>query len=359
MSDSTKPRSVNQQSLTATTFVEIVGTLVEDFDVIDVLTRLTSHCIELLGAAAAGILLADGNGDLRVIGASSEQIELLELFQIQNHEGPCLDCYKTGKIVDYASLDSDSPWPQFATQSVRAGFPSVCAVPLRLNNLTLGCLNLFMAEPVALPTSDIALAQALADVASIAIAHHRSTHQPHISDDHLHHALTSRIAIEQAKGMIAAQQEGDMHAAFARLRTFAADHHRGLTDVAEALVAGNLEVESLTSTDDPPRTAVNPDHSGYTAHRSADEDRQVIHPHGELDMATSTACIDAALAPDDVTLVVDLSGITFMDCSAYGAFVAARRELERLGGTLTLRNPTGQPARLLALITRLFGRIAQ
>jgi anti-anti-sigma factor len=226
-------------------------------------------------------------------------------------------------------------------------------VPLRLNRRTLGCLNLFIAEPVALPISDVALAQALADVASIAISHHPSSRPPGISDDHLHHALTSRIAIEQAKGMIAAHDKGDMHAAFARLRTFAADHHRGLTDVAEALVAGTLAVESLTPTIDPRPTAGNPDHSALAPHLLTQDGDQVIHPRGELDMATSTACIDACFATGYGTLVVDLSEVTFMDCSAYGAFVAAHLELERQGGTLTLRNPTGQPARLLALITQL------
>jgi anti-anti-sigma factor len=226
----------------------------------------------------------------------------------------------------------------------------VCAVPLRLNGLTLGCLNLFMAEPVALPTSDIALAQALADVASIAITHHRSTHPDGGSDDHLHHALTSRIAIEQAKGMIAAHNEGDMHAAFARLRSFAADHHRGLTDVAEALVAGTLAVDSLTPTITPPPTAGNPDDATFTAHISTEDRDQVVHLHGELDMATRRSFFDACAATGVDAVIVDLSAVTFMDCNAFGAFVAARLELQKRGGTLTLLNPTGQPARLLDLI---------
>ncbi len=93
MTDDAAGRANDKQTLTATTFVEIVDALVGDFDVIDVLTTLSSRCVELLDAAAAGILLADLSGRLRVIGASTEQIGLLELFQIQNDEGPCLDCY--------------------------------------------------------------------------------------------------------------------------------------------------------------------------------------------------------------------------------------------------------------------------
>ena len=156
MSDDAHQRSLNRNALTAVTFVEIVDTLVDDFDVIDVLTVLTSRSVELLEAAAAGILLADTAGHLRVMAASTEQIELLELFQIQNDEGPCLDCFHTGAVVVNADLATPSPWPQFAAESVRAGFPSVCAVPLRLKDVILGCLNLFMSAPVSLSAADVA-----------------------------------------------------------------------------------------------------------------------------------------------------------------------------------------------------------
>ena len=149
MSNDALARAAARQTLTATTFVEIVDTLVGDFDVIEVLTLLTSRGVELLDAAAAGILLADGDGHLRVIGASTEQIQLLELFQVQSHEGPCLDCFHTGQVVVRSDLDIPSPWPQFATVCTAAGFASVCALPLRLNAHILGCLNMFTSEPGA------------------------------------------------------------------------------------------------------------------------------------------------------------------------------------------------------------------
>ena len=138
----------------------------------------------------------------------------------------------------------------------------------------------------------------------------------------------SRIAVEQAKGMIAAHSEGDMHATFARLRTFAADHHRGLTDVAEALVAGTLAVDSLT-TKPTPTTADDPDDSTFTAHSPTEEGHHVIHAHGELDMATRSALFEACAINGDVMLAVDLSAVTLMDCNAYRAFLAARLELEQ------------------------------
>ncbi|MGZ8724342.1 MAG: GAF and ANTAR domain-containing protein [Aeromicrobium sp.] len=201
--------------------------------------------------AAAGILLADTDGRLRVMAASTEQIELLELFQIQNDEGPCLDCFKTGSVV-VANLDAVSPWPKFAVESVRAGFPSVCAVPLRLKDVIFGCLNLFMSEPVALSDADVALAQALAHVASIAIVQDHAIREAAIREGQLQHALDSRIAIEQAKGMIAERAGVDMDVAFSRLRTFARSSNRGLTEVAEAVVAGKLNIDSLPRERRPP-----------------------------------------------------------------------------------------------------------
>ena len=235
----------DRQTLTANTFVELIDTLVDDFDVIDVLTMLASRCVELLDAAAAGILLADASGHLRVMAASTEQIALLELFQVQNEQGPCMESFHTGRVIADANLTTGSPWPLFAAESLAAGYPSVCAVPLRLRDVILGCLNLFMTDPVALTAGDIELAQALADVASIAIIQDQAARDAAIREERLQHALNSRIAIEQAKGMLAEHGNVDMDEAFTRLRRFARNHNRGLTEVAESVVAGRLGADEL------------------------------------------------------------------------------------------------------------------
>lgn len=252
MTDSELSRAGERQSLTAVTFVEIVDTLVGNFDVIDVMTLLTTRVVQLLDVAAAGILLADAEGNLRVIGASNEQINLLELFQIQNDQGPCLDSYTTGSVVADSRLDLGSRWPEFAAASVRAGFPSVCAVPLRLKERTLGCLNMFRSEPSPLSDSEVSLAQALADVASIAIVQDLATRKAVVREGELQHALDSRVTIEQAKGMIAATGSVDMNEAFRRLRMFARNTNRGLTEVAKDLVEGKLRPAALIARRPPP-----------------------------------------------------------------------------------------------------------
>jgi GAF domain-containing protein len=236
----------NREALTSSTFVELVDTIVSDFDVIDLLTVLSSRCVELLGVAAAGILLADEAGNLRVMAASTDQIGLLELFQIQNDEGPCLDCYATGQQVAVSNLAAGSRWPKFTDESLAAGYQSVCAIPLRLKHRVLGCLNLFIAEPVALVARDVALAQALADVASISIIQDEATRQATIREGQLQHALTSRIAIEQAKGALSQSSGYDMAQCFDLLRDYARRNNRRLTDVASDISSRRLDPSVVT-----------------------------------------------------------------------------------------------------------------
>jgi GAF domain-containing protein len=245
MLDDPVSRAATRQTLTAIAFGEIVDTLVGEFDVIEVLTSLTSRCVALLDAAAAGILLVDLDGRLRVVGASTEAIETLELFQIQNDEGPCLDCFRSGQIVLHSDLDVVSLWPRFVAECAKAGFLSVCAVPLRRNSRTIGCLNMFISEPRGLTDSDMGLAQALADVATIAIIQDQVTRQSTSREEHPQHALASRIVIEQAKGMVAGGTDVNMDIAFARIRAYARDHTLPLTSVAQAIVAGSLAVEDV------------------------------------------------------------------------------------------------------------------
>lgn len=138
---------MNQQLL-AKTFVELADNLVADFDLIDFLRLLTDRCVGLLGASAAGVLLADRDGELRVVAASDEQVRLLELFQLQNDEGPCLDCFRTGAPVAVADLGAATiRWPHFAVQARRGGFGAVQALPMRLRDEVVGALNLFRATP--------------------------------------------------------------------------------------------------------------------------------------------------------------------------------------------------------------------
>jgi GAF domain-containing protein len=239
-------RMVTRQDRLAHAFVELADSLVEDFDVVDLLARLGERCVELFDAVAAGLLLADGDGVLRLMAATSEAMEIVELFQLQNDQGPCLDCYQRGEPVQVEDLAAaGGQWPRFVAVATDAGFRSAHAFPLRLRGRVLGALNLFRSVPGHLAPGEVAAAQALADVATIAIIQHRAAHDAQDLADQLHLALNSRILIEQAKGVIAEHAGVGMDEAFARLRGYARRHRRLLGEVAREVIdreipAGNL-----------------------------------------------------------------------------------------------------------------------
>lgn len=231
------------------TLVELTDTLVDDFDIVEMLTLLTDRCVELLGVSAAGLMLITPEAELRVVASSSEAMRVVELFELQAEEGPCPDCFRTGEPVENADLREDGGWPRFAPIALQAGFRSVHAVPMRLRGKIIGALNLFRADPGCLDESSSLAARALADVATIAILQHRAAKEAQVLNEQLSHALNSRVTIEQAKGVLAERLGLDMERAFATMRNHARAHNLLLIDVAKEVADGNL---SATSLDRPP-----------------------------------------------------------------------------------------------------------
>jgi GAF domain-containing protein len=226
-----------QDARLARAFGELADTLVEDFDVVELLTMLSDQCLDVLDIAAAGIMLVTPDGDLRVMASSSETMRLLELFELQSEEGPCFDCYRTGQPVINQRLGSaNHRWPRFAPQALAAGFQSVHALPMRLRGAVIGALNLFHTQPEEMQQSDIDTAQALADVATIAILQHRVALEAHLLDEQLSHALESRVLIAQAKGIIAERLGVSTDQAFLALRNHARKYRLRLVDVAHKAI---------------------------------------------------------------------------------------------------------------------------
>jgi transcriptional regulator with GAF, ATPase, and Fis domain len=184
--------------------VELADTLVADFDVIDFLHTLATRSVELLDTSAAGIMLADHHGRLQVVASSTEEARLLELYELQNNEGPCLDCYRTGQPVVRAGLPAmHAAWPAFTPRLQQLGFHSAQALPMRLRSETIGALNLFRTEPGPLSPADLGIGQAMADVATVGLLQERAIAARELLATQLQAALTSRGVLEQAKGMLA------------------------------------------------------------------------------------------------------------------------------------------------------------
>jgi transcriptional regulator with GAF, ATPase, and Fis domain len=227
----------------ARTFVELADTLVDEFDLTDFLHILVEHCVELLDIAAAGVLLGDQRGGLRMAAASSERAELLELFAVETHGGPCIECVRTGTPVRSTDLAADAMrWPRYAAAAQACGFGAVHAVPMRLRREVIGALSLLNTHANGVDETMSDLGQALADVATIGILQQRGIRHSHELTEQLQTALNTRVIIEQAKGMLAASRS-DMtpERAFAALRGFARAHHLKLTRLAQDVVDGTAD----------------------------------------------------------------------------------------------------------------------
>lgn len=227
-------------------FVKLADTLITDFDVVDLLHWLVEECTEILDTQAGALLLVDPAGDLQLIASTSEEAELVEVLQLAAGHGPCLDCFRSGQPITVGDLQQQAAdWPAFSAEALRQGFRSVHATPLRLRGQVIGSMNLFSAHIGELSHADIAVAQALADVATIGILHERNLRSAQLVAEQLQHALDSRILIEQAKGVLAASNGMTMNDAFAAMRFYARNRNMTLSAVAESVIEGTLKSQNL------------------------------------------------------------------------------------------------------------------
>jgi transcriptional regulator with GAF, ATPase, and Fis domain len=225
----------------ARAFVELAGSLVGEFDVVDLLHRLVEIVTDLFGADAAGLLLSDPHGELQLVASSTEATLLFELFQLQSDEGPGLECFRTGTPVSVPDIAAAADrWPRFAPVAIERGYGSIHALPMRLRAQVIGALNLFSVNVGTLPEPDLKAAQALADFATIVILQERATDHRYIVLQQTQAVLHGRVVVEQAKGMLAASGVG-MDQAFELMRRFAQARETRLLDVALDLAAGRIE----------------------------------------------------------------------------------------------------------------------
>jgi len=237
---SSRERSVSRA------FVALADTLVADFDIAEFLDLLVRHCVDLVDISAAGVILIEPGGGLRVVATSAQRAELLELFAVQTEDGPCIECVRTGRPVACDDLTTEGErWPRFAAAAHECGYRAVQALPMRLRDRTVGVLSLLSAETGALEDDHVQLGQALADVATIGILQHRTIEQGDQVVGQLQIALTSRVVIEQARGVLAERGGLSMDDAFTLLRGYARSHSRPLTPLARAVVEGEVDLDTI------------------------------------------------------------------------------------------------------------------
>lgn len=225
------------------TFATLADTLVDGYDVLDLLQQLVDACHDLLDTAAAAILLADQSGELDVMASSNEASRLVELIQLGAEAGPCIESFRSGRPVSVPDIaESPEEWSRFRDSALALGFASVYAVPMRLRESVIGTLNLLNDHTGEFDEQDRIAAQAFADVATIGILHERSLRETAVLAEQLQGALTSRIVIEQAKGVVAYTRGVSVERAFELIRGYARSHRIGISQVAASIVDRSLRL---------------------------------------------------------------------------------------------------------------------
>jgi len=226
--------------------VEFADALVSDLDIVDPLHVLTSRCVELLGVHAAVLMLPDERGQLRVMAGSSGQAHLLALFELKTGEGPSLGCYRAGRPVSDTNLDRPDPrWPRFSDRARRDGFASMHALPLRQHEDIIGVLGLLSTAAGPISDGDARIMQALARLATVTVLRQRTIQHLQVIVEQLQSALSSRVLVEQAKGVVAERFKIDMSMAFETLRNHARRTNLRLSDLAQCVVDGAVEADQL------------------------------------------------------------------------------------------------------------------
>lgn len=228
---------VTREARLVDVFTTLADTLVDDYDIVELLQTLVDSCVDLFDADAAGILLVDEAGILEVIASTSEASRIVELMQVNGEAGPCFESFMTGQVIAVPDVHDVKPeWQLFAADALAGGFTAVHAIPLRLRDVTIGALNLLRSEAGSLEADDVRAAQALADVATIGVLHERSLRESLVVREQLQRALQTRVVIEQAKGVLSQVHGISTDEAFARLRSYARSHGQLLSVLAEDVV---------------------------------------------------------------------------------------------------------------------------
>jgi transcriptional regulator with GAF, ATPase, and Fis domain len=238
----------DRDRLLTRTFVRLADTLTDDFDIVEFLHELCADVVQLVGAETAGVMLADTRGGLRLLASSEERMRILEVFELQSQQGPCLDAYRTHQTVSATLEEGTRLWPSFAPYASRLGFQYMCAVPLRLRDITIGALNLFRATDDPFAEGDLEIAQAMAKVAATGLLQRRTISERNLVAEQLQTALQSRIAIEQAKGVLAEYLDVSVDEAFQRLRRHARSNNRKLTELARDVANKRIDPRTFAAT---------------------------------------------------------------------------------------------------------------
>lgn len=229
----------------ASTVIEAMEAMVQDFDFVDLASSLVSSAIDLLEADAVGVMIGDTTQLLHVVAASDEDMRTLEVFEIQADEGPCLDSWYSGRLVTSDDLASDERWDTFRQRALDLGFRSALGAPMRLRDHNIGALNVLWKAPNAATSRAIQAAQALADLAALGLTSKAVPSEATFLAEQIQRTINARVMIEQAKGMLAEQDHTDMNSAYTLMRDYSRASRSHLIDTAERVIRRELTAHGM------------------------------------------------------------------------------------------------------------------
>lgn len=239
------PRS---EQRVADAFVLLTRRLMEASNPGVLLEAAARACVDLFGVRAAGVVLNKGERGALVAASWGREADALQDLQVMADEGPSLDCARTGRAVTIADLDAHrARWPEFVPAALAAGLGSVAALPLGAGQRSIGSLTLFDCADVAFSAENLRLARSIGEMAGSGLLRLEATREANERIDQLQTALTSRIVIEQAKGLLAGRCGLRVDVAFEVLRRYARSNRLKIADAAEAVVGGTLRIDALVS----------------------------------------------------------------------------------------------------------------
>lgn len=231
-----------RQDLLVGALSEFARTLVRRFDISDVLYDLTARVTAVLEVESAGVSVVQ-DGRLRFVTALDERATTLERVQEEEQAGPCIEAFRTGNPILVNPLtEVEHRWPTFVREARSTGFVALAGIPMRLDGQSLGALDLYHTSHRDWSDEDVRVARVLADMATSYVVTASELERQQRTSEQLQVALESRIVIEQAKGIIAAERRVPVDKAFELLRSHARSHNADLRTTADAIVRLGLRV---------------------------------------------------------------------------------------------------------------------
>jgi hypothetical protein len=219
-------------------FARVASALVRDHDLTSVLADLLADALSAMSAGAAGLLVQQGSARLELLTATSHEAAQLELFQLQERSGPCVDAMASGSPVWESGAERlEKRWPEVGRAITAAGHIAVHAYPLRWRERHIGAMNVFFTELPGDEDGLHVLGQAFADMATLVILHPEELAASEIME-RTELALAGRTVVEQAKGVIAYLQDVGIDEAYDALRARANRERLSLTAMAQRVVDG-------------------------------------------------------------------------------------------------------------------------